>query len=192
MIIFLVSHFIVFNWHRKIRSALDMFYVFDHLIIMTDWQSALVELLGNNQLLKIQQRQRLILRSNKNYSRQNCLQTRFLPAIRNLKLFGWSLTSWIPQCNCDWNMCCMRFCSLTYTSVYFVHVKRLNTKFFKNTRWKFCCILLLKKGKVRFPWISNNPLYKLQNFRRIQWRFGRSQQPHNSNKRRCNLRQLAP
>ena len=69
-----------------------MFYVFDHLIIMTDWQSALVELLGNSQLLKIQQPQRLILRSNKNYRRQNCLQTRFLPAIRNLKLFEWSLT----------------------------------------------------------------------------------------------------
>ena len=35
MKIFLISHFAVFNWHRNIRSALNMFYDFEHLIIMT-------------------------------------------------------------------------------------------------------------------------------------------------------------
>lgn len=31
----LTSHFVVFNWHKNVRKALNMFYVFDHLTIMT-------------------------------------------------------------------------------------------------------------------------------------------------------------
>ena len=81
-------HFIVFNWYRNVKSALNMFYVSEHLIIMTDKAEKTVELLGNDPLPKMQEPQRLILRSNKSYSRWNCLQTRFLSLRRNLKLSG--------------------------------------------------------------------------------------------------------